>query len=77
MYVSSRISVQTHSAKRCDVVAKMKIDMYISSRISAQANISLSKVKCSSRSHHVFTRCGHARLHTNNRLTPLVESKLS
>jgi hypothetical protein len=74
MYVSSRISVQTHIAKRCDVVAKMKINSMKLIFISAQANICLLNVKRSGRSQNVFTHCGGVRLQKNNGVIPLLES---
>ncbi len=50
MYVSSRISVQTLIAKRCDVVAKIKINFMKLIFISAQAKICHLNVKHSGRS---------------------------
>ena len=74
MYVSSRISVQTHIAKRCDVVAKMKINFMKLIFISAQANICLLNVKRSVRSQNVFTSCDCVRRYKNNKLMPLLAS---
>lgn len=74
MYVSSRISVQTHIPKRCDVVAKMKINFMKLIFISAQVDICLLKVKRSGLSQHVFTCCGSVRRLKNNNLIPLLVS---
>lgn len=74
MYVSSRISVQTHIAKRCDVVAKMKIDFMKLIFIPAQAKICLLNVKHSGRSKKIFTSCDCLCRYENNKLSPLLES---
>lgn len=74
MYVSSRIFVQTHTAKRCDVVAKMKIDFMKLIFISSQAKICLLNVKHSGRSQKVFTSSDCVYRYKNNKLSPLLES---
>ena len=74
MYVSSRISVQTLIAKRCDVVAKIKINFMKLIFISAQAKICHLNVKHSGRSKKVFTSCDCVYRYKNNKLSPLLES---
>ena len=74
MYVSSRISVQTHIAKRYDVLAKMKINFMKLIFIWVQASTCLLNVKRSGRNQSVFTSRGGVRRYKNNELIPLLES---
>lgn len=74
MYVSSRISVQTLIAKRCDVVAKIKINFMKLIFISAQAKICHLNVKHSGHSQKVFTSYDCVYRYKNNKLSPLLES---